>query len=83
MATNEKDSSEKPESQQSIDAADGQVLEVANAEYALALSTGPQLSAYSWRSIQLFGILLIAYMGSLSNGFDGSGEVHNRPNERV
>ena len=50
------------------------IVEVMNAEYALALSTGPQLKATSWRSIQLFGILLVAFMGSLSNGFDGSGE---------
>lgn len=49
-------------------------MEVMNAEYALALSTGPQLKATSWRSIQLFAILLVAFMGSLSNGFDGSGE---------
>lgn len=49
------------------------VLEVANADYALALSTGPQLSPTSWASMELFGILLVAYMGSLSNGFDGSG----------
>ncbi|KAJ8698597.1 hypothetical protein PTI98_005290 [Pleurotus ostreatus] len=48
------------------------VLEVVNADYALALSTGPQLSPTSWASIELFGILLVAYMGSLSNGFDGS-----------
>ncbi|KXN92315.1 Lactose permease [Leucoagaricus sp. SymC.cos] len=47
-------------------------MEVMNAEYALALSTGPQLEATSWRSIQLFMILLVSFMGSLSNGFDGS-----------
>lgn len=47
-------------------------MEVMNAEYALALSTGPQLKATSWRSLQLFAIMLVAYMGSLSNGFDGS-----------
>jgi hypothetical protein len=48
-------------------------MEVLNAEYALALSTGPQLKATSWRSIQLFLILLVAFMGSMTNGFDGSG----------
>lgn len=48
-------------------------MEVSNAEYALALSTGPQLKATSWRSIQLFLILLVAFMGSMTNGFDGSG----------
>ncbi|KAF9498653.1 general substrate transporter [Pleurotus eryngii] len=53
------------------------VLEVVNADYALALSTGPQLSPTSWASIELFGILLVAYMGSLSNGFDGSGMYPN------
>jgi hypothetical protein len=49
------------------------LMEVMNAEYALALSTGPQLKATNWRSLQLFAILLVAFMGSLSNGFDGSG----------
>jgi hypothetical protein len=48
------------------------VIEVMNADYALALATTPPLSPTSWRSIQLFAILLCAYMGSLSNGFDGS-----------
>ncbi|KAG6850900.1 hypothetical protein H0H93_006726 [Arthromyces matolae] len=48
------------------------VVDVSNAEFALALSTGPQLSPYSWRSLQLFLILLVSFMGSLSNGFDGS-----------
>lgn len=52
---------------------DARVLEVLNANYALALSTGPQLSPYSRRSLQLFAILLVSFMGSLSNGFDGSG----------
>jgi hypothetical protein len=56
-------------------------MEVMNAEYALALSTGPQLKATSWHSIQLFGILLIAFMGSLSNGFDGSGTC-SQPRQR-
>ncbi|KAF8897789.1 general substrate transporter [Infundibulicybe gibba] len=48
------------------------VIEVVNADYALALSTGPQLSPTSTKSIQLYLILLVAFMGSLSNGFDGS-----------
>ncbi|GLB34073.1 putative major facilitator superfamily sugar transporter (TC 2.A.1.1) family protein [Lyophyllum shimeji] len=48
------------------------VMEVLNADYALALSTGPQLSPTSRRSLQLYAILLVAFMGSLSNGFDGS-----------
>lgn len=49
------------------------VIQVANIDYAAALATGPQLKATSIRSIQLFLILLVAFMGSLSNGFDGSG----------
>jgi hypothetical protein len=48
-------------------------IQVENVDYALALQTGPQLTATSSRSIQLFAILLVAFMGSLSNGFDGSG----------
>ncbi|RDB19823.1 Lactose permease [Hypsizygus marmoreus] len=48
------------------------IIEVVNADYALALSTGPQLSPTSLRSFQLYAILLVAFMGSLSNGFDGS-----------
>ncbi|KAF9006626.1 general substrate transporter [Cyathus striatus] len=49
-----------------------QIMEVMNADYALALSTGPQLSPTSKRSVKFFFILLVAFMGSLSNGFDGS-----------
>lgn len=52
-------------------------MEVLNAEYALALSTGPQLKATDWRSIQLFLILSVAFMGSLTNGFDGSGRFRH------
>jgi hypothetical protein len=52
-------------------------IQVENVDYALALQTGPQLTATSSRSIQLFAILLVAFMGSLSNGFDGSGEHHH------
>ena len=48
-------------------------IQVENVDYALALQTGPQLKATSARSLQLFSILLVAFMGSLSNGFDGSG----------
>ncbi|KAF8969396.1 general substrate transporter [Flammula alnicola] len=47
-------------------------IEVANVDLAAALANGPQLKATSARSIQLFLILLVAFMGSLSNGFDGS-----------
>jgi hypothetical protein len=53
---------------------DAKIIEVVNADYALALSTGPQLSPTSLRSLQLYSILLVAFMGSLSNGFDGSGK---------
>ena len=53
---------------------DAKIIQVQNVDYALALSTGPQLKASSPRSIQLFLILLVAFMGSLSNGFDGSGK---------
>lgn len=52
------------------------IVEVENAD--LALSTGPQLRPLSARSIQLYLILLVAFMGSLANGFDGSGEIHRR-----
>jgi hypothetical protein len=52
-------------------------IQVENVDYALALQTGPQLTAMSSRSIQLFAILLVAFMGSLSNGFDGSGDSHS------
>jgi hypothetical protein len=47
------------------------VLEVNNADLALALEAGPHLSPTSPRSIQLFLILAVAFMGSMSNGFDG------------
>lgn len=48
------------------------VIEVANADYALALSTGSQLSPTSLRSLQLYLILLVPCMCSFSYGFDGS-----------
>jgi sugar porter (SP) family MFS transporter len=47
------------------------VLEVENADYAAALTSGPQLNPRSWASIQLYLILVVAFMGSMSNGFDG------------
>ncbi|KAG6832173.1 hypothetical protein H0H92_004904 [Tricholoma furcatifolium] len=55
-----------------ISTKDTRIIEVQNADFALALSTGPQLSAFDPRSLQLFAILLVSFMGSLSNGFDGS-----------
>ncbi|KAL0949206.1 hypothetical protein HGRIS_009284 [Hohenbuehelia grisea] len=75
VSSDEKASAEHVHAHGAVSAAphqEAKVLEVVNADYALALSTGPPLSPYSWTSIQLFGILLVAYMGSLSNGFDGS-----------
>ena len=52
---------------------DAKYIEVANLDLAVALANGPPLSPTSPRSLQLFAILLVAFMGSLSNGFDGSG----------
>ena len=48
------------------------VLEVTNADYALAVSE-QKLDPYSWSSLRLFAILAVAFMGSMSNGFDGQG----------
>ncbi|KAJ7284054.1 general substrate transporter [Mycena rebaudengoi] len=72
-----------PQSEKDVHAADekiehdhvpenAKIVEVENADLALALSTGPQLKPFSARSIQLYLILLVAFMGSLTNGFDGS-----------
>ncbi|KAF5393166.1 hypothetical protein D9757_001239 [Collybiopsis confluens] len=47
------------------------VMEVENADFAVALTSGPQLNPRSWASIKLYFILLVAFMGSMSNGFDG------------
>ncbi|THV08266.1 general substrate transporter [Dendrothele bispora CBS 962.96] len=49
---------------------DAKVVEVNNVELAAALEATP-LNPRSWSSIKLFLILLVAFMGSLSNGFDG------------
>ncbi|KAJ7682444.1 general substrate transporter [Mycena polygramma] len=48
------------------------IVEAANTDLALALASGPHLSSFSLRSIQLYLILLVAFMCSLANGFDGS-----------
>jgi hypothetical protein len=53
------------------------VLDVKNADYALALSTGQQLSPICLRSLQLYLIFLVPIMGSLAYGFDGSGEPYS------
>ncbi|KAK7470345.1 hypothetical protein VKT23_001774 [Stygiomarasmius scandens] len=50
--------------------ADAKVVEVNNAELAAALEA-TSLNPWSPSSIKLFLILLVAFMGSLSNGFDG------------
>jgi hypothetical protein len=68
----EKGTSPRPSEHDVLEKA--KIIEVSNADYALALSTGPQLSPTSPKSLQLFAILLVSFMGSLSNGFDGSGE---------
>ncbi|KIK67737.1 hypothetical protein GYMLUDRAFT_154952 [Collybiopsis luxurians FD-317 M1] len=47
------------------------VIEVQNADFAVALTSGPQLNPLSRASIQLYLILVVAFMGSMSNGFDG------------
>ncbi len=52
---------------------DAKILEVTNADLALALSTGPPLKATSIASLKLFAILTVAFMGSVANGFDGQG----------
>lgn len=54
------------------DALTGQpVMQVVNADLALALTTGKQLNALSWDAIKLYLVLVVAFMGSMSNGFDG------------
>lgn len=49
-------------------------IEAPNTDLALALLTSPQLSPTSRRSLQLYLILLVPFMASLSYGLDGSGE---------
>ncbi|CAK5275326.1 unnamed protein product [Mycena citricolor] len=51
---------------------DAEILDAANTDLAVALATGPRLNPLGLRSIQLYFILLVAFMGSLANGFDGS-----------
>ncbi|KAJ7044702.1 general substrate transporter [Mycena alexandri] len=46
------------------------VEHVLNADLAVALSTGPQLKAFSGSAFRLYLILLVCFMGSLSFGFD-------------
>jgi sugar porter (SP) family MFS transporter len=47
------------------------VMEVNNADLAVALTSGPKLNPLSRSSIQLYFVLVVAFMGSMSNGFDG------------
>ena len=55
------------------------ILEVTNTDLALALSTGPPLNPGSWTSIKLYLCLVVAFMGSMANGFDGQGAaLYNR-----
>jgi hypothetical protein len=44
-----------------------------NPDLALALSTGPQLKPVSIAAFRLYLVLLVAFMGSLSFGFDTNG----------
>lgn len=67
---------EKHEEHHAIPLADAKkegakVIEVENADYAAALSSSPHLNPLSWASIQLYLVLIVAFMGSMSNGFDG------------
>ncbi|KAF7301979.1 MFS domain-containing protein [Mycena indigotica] len=48
------------------------IVEAANTDLALALATSQPLNPLGARSLQLYAILLVAFMGSLANGFDGS-----------
>ncbi|KAJ7167550.1 general substrate transporter [Mycena filopes] len=50
---------------------------VLNADLAAALSTGPQLKPFSAIAFKLYGILGVAFMGSLSFGFDTTGNAVN------
>ncbi|KAJ7778389.1 general substrate transporter [Mycena metata] len=50
------------------------VEHVLNADLAEALSTGPQLKVFSGSAFRLYLILLVCFMGSLSFGFDTTGE---------
>jgi len=68
-------SSDEKAPRDQVDVGEQKVLKVENVDYALALATGPQLKATDPRSLQLFAILLVAYLGSLSNGFDGQGMI--------
>ncbi|KAJ7639189.1 hypothetical protein FB45DRAFT_904923 [Roridomyces roridus] len=71
MSSKIEDANAADEKQQIIPE-NARIVEAANTKLALALATGPHLSPFSTRSIQLYLILLVAFMGSMANGFDGS-----------
>ncbi|KAJ7158265.1 hypothetical protein C8R43DRAFT_948574 [Mycena crocata] len=47
-----------------------EVHDVLDTDLALALSTGPQINAFSVQSVKLYVVLVVSFMGSLSFGFD-------------
>lgn len=58
------------------------LMEVKNADLAVAL-TSTQLDPLSRASIQLYLILVVAFMGSMSNGFDGQVRTPLRFSSRI
>ncbi|KAJ7437851.1 hypothetical protein B0H11DRAFT_2294183 [Mycena galericulata] len=57
------------------------VQNVLNADLARALSTGPQLKAWSVQAFKLYSILCVAFMGSLSFGYDTTGQLVHHPGQ--
>ncbi|KAJ7930119.1 general substrate transporter [Mycena leptocephala] len=72
----EKDLTAKPERQNDEPVPARSVDNALNADLALALSTGPQLNAVGITAFKLYLILLVAFMGSLSFGFDTTGHLN-------
>ncbi|KAK7062039.1 lactose permease [Favolaschia claudopus] len=72
--TSEKDAAaiEETPQQHPVVPESADIVEAANTDLAVALASGPHLSPWSVRSMQLYLILLVAFMGSFANGFDGS-----------
>jgi len=65
-------SSEAPKHEEAAAAvASAPVVEVTNADLHVALTTGEQLNPRSMAAVRLYLVLLVAFMGSMSNGFDG------------
>jgi hypothetical protein len=75
----EKDLTAKPERQNDEPVPARSVDNALNADLALALSTGPQLNAVGITAFKLYLILLVAFMGSLSFGFDTTGQFSHLP----